>query len=68
MFLADDVLSDQNKNWIPLIKRLASIPVVGASIITVQVVVDEAGKPIFWTEPKRERLEPKKGLAINDRL
>lgn len=46
--------------WLSILARLQSVAVEqrGNAVLTIRVVVDEKGLPIFWSEPKMTRLEP----------
>jgi hypothetical protein len=51
---------DIKSGWMKIVRRLQSIaPTNGISILTIKVVVDAEGNPVFWEEPKRIKLEPK---------
>jgi hypothetical protein len=56
MPLTDDIKPD----WLNVIRRLQSVASQqkGYAIISVQVVVDATGAPVFWCEPELMKLEP----------
>jgi len=56
MLLTDDIKPD----WLNVIRRLQSVAgqQKGYAIVSVQVVVDATGTPVFWCEPELLKLEP----------
>src|SRR3990167_4613033 len=53
---------DVKPAWLNVFRRLQSIASKrngGIAVLTIRVVVDENGTPIFWTEPSCTLLEPK---------
>jgi len=54
--LTQDIKTD----WLNVIRRLQSVAGQqhGYAIVSIQVVVDETGSPVFWCEPELLKLEP----------
>lgn len=52
---------DTVPDWLNVIRRLQaeSGKQSGYALINITVMVDQAGNPVFWTEPQMTRLEPK---------
>jgi len=46
--------------WLNIIRRLQSVASQqrGYAVIAIQVVVNERGEPVFWTEPTMTKIEP----------
>ena len=55
---------DIHRNWFNVIRRIQSIGrsrnVVGCAIVSINVVINESGVPLLWSEPKCTLLEPMK--------
>ena len=51
---------DIKPGWLNVIRRLQSVSVQqrGLAIVSIQVVVDAQGNPVFWCEPSLTRIEP----------
>lgn len=51
---------DIKPDWLNVIRRLQSVAGQqrGYAIVSIQVVVDESGAPVFWCEPQLTKLEP----------
>ena len=49
-----------SRDWLNIIRRLQSVACRqrGYAILSIQVLVDETGRPVFWTEPEMVKLEP----------
>lgn len=57
--------------WFGIIRSLRSVGRSGGlSVVTLQVVVDEHGKPLLWGNPSAVRLNPRQEAReiINDLL
>ena len=58
------VPEDVHKNWFNVIRRIQSVAnsrnVVGIGIVQINVVINDRGEPVLWTEPKCTLIEPKK--------
>jgi len=56
---------DIRPDWLNVIRRLQSVACQqrGYAIITMSVVVDAAGRPVFWESPRMTQLEPAEGAA-----
>jgi len=54
------ITQDIKSDWLNVIRRLQSVACQqrGYAIVSIQVVVDESGSPVFWCEPEMMRLEP----------
>ncbi len=51
---------DIKKEWLSVARRMQSIGASeGLSIVTISVLVNSAGVPIFWTAPKKMLIEPR---------
>jgi hypothetical protein len=59
--LTDDIKSP----WLNVLRRLQSAlsGQQGYAIVSIDVVVDESNAPVFWSEPRVVKLEPKAGGA-----
>jgi len=58
---------DVRPQWFNLIRRLQSIASDGKpgfAVIAIKVLVDQDGVPVFWIEPKREAIEPKRRREV----
>ena len=57
-------VKDIHRNWFNVIRRIQSIGrsknVVGCAIVSINVVINESGVPLLWSEPKCTLLEPMK--------
>jgi len=55
---------DIHRNWLNVIRRIQSIGrsrnVVGCAIVSINVVINERGEPLLWSEPKCTLIEPMK--------
>lgn len=53
--------------WLNIVRRLISVSRSGGhAIITMRVVVDSDGQPVFWAEPDMVRIEPRgKGDVVS---
>ncbi|MFA4974451.1 MAG: hypothetical protein WC683_17735 [bacterium] len=56
---------DIRPDWLNVIRRLQSVACQqrGYAIITMSVVVDSNGCPVFWQSPQMIQLEPAEGAA-----
>ena len=54
------ITQDIKPDWLNVIRRLQSVAQRqrGYAIVSIQVVVDENGNPVFWCEPDLMKLEP----------
>ena len=54
------ITQDIKGDWLNVIRRLQSVAgqQKGYAIVSIQVVVDETGCPVFWCEPEMIKLEP----------
>ncbi len=54
--------ADLHPAWMNILRRLQSIGHTqqGITIVTIQVILDEHGKPVKWAQPTSVILEPKK--------
>ena len=54
------ITQDIKPDWLNVIRRLQSVACrqKGYAIVSMQVLVDEEGNPVFWTEPSMVKLEP----------
>ena len=52
--------ADVKSPWLNVIRRLQSVSCnqKGFAIVSIQILVDESGCPILWTEPSMVKLEP----------
>lgn len=52
--------ADVKPDWLNVIRRAQSVAATqrGFAIVTLQVVVDAEGTPVFWCEPTLTRIEP----------
>jgi hypothetical protein len=51
---------DIKKEWLSVARRMQSVSCSeGLSIVSISVLVNSAGVPIFWSEPKKILIEPK---------
>jgi hypothetical protein len=57
-------MKDIHHNWLNVIRRIQSVGrsrnVVGCAIVSINVVINERGVPLLWSEPKCTLLEPMK--------
>ena len=55
-------MKDIHRDWLNVIRRIQSIGrsrnVVGCAIVSINVVIDEHGAPLIWSEPKCTLIEP----------
>ena len=55
-------MKDIHRNWFNVIRRIQSVGrsknVVGCAIVTINVVINENGEPVIWSEPKCTLIEP----------
>ena len=55
---------EQVERWGALINRLEREARDGShSVISVDILTDETGAPLLWTEPEKTRYEPKSGAV-----
>lgn len=58
---------DIHPKWYNVIRRIQSIGrskhVIGCAIVSINVVINESGNPIIWSEPKCTLIEPKRDNA-----
>jgi hypothetical protein len=60
---------DVKKEYYSLIRRIQSVAKSqGYSIVTINVLMDQDGTPIAWTEPSQVKVEPKNGVSLLLRL
>lgn len=54
------ITEDIKPSWLNVIRRLQSVCARnhGAMIIAINIVVDENGNPVCWTEPNTRLIEP----------
>lgn len=62
-------MSDRLVKWDNLTKRLAGVAErecveKGFAIMSVQILVDTTGEPVFWTEPELIKIEPRIGATV----
>ena len=61
-------VKDIHRNWFNVIRRMQSIGrsrnVVGCAIVSINVVINDSGAPLFWSEPKCTLLEPMKDNTL----
>ena len=50
---------DIHRKWYNVIRR-SSKNVVGCAIVSINVVINDRGVPVIWTEPKCTLIEPMK--------
>jgi hypothetical protein len=52
---------DIRPDWLNVIRRLQSVgrKQAGYAVVTIQVVVNADGRPIFWNDPEVKLLEPR---------
>jgi len=51
---------DIDPSWLPVIRRLQSVAKSqGLAVISINILVDEFGKPKAWTSPEKTKIEPK---------
>lgn len=55
--------------WDSLTKRLAGVAERectdrGFAMLSIQILVDTTGQPVFWTEPTLTKLEPRVGATV----
>jgi len=58
----DLALLEEYRPWIPFLKRLVSASrraLIGYTAITITVIVDQHGQPLYWTPLQRTSLEPR---------
>ena len=55
-------MKDIHPAWLNVIRRIQSIGrsrhVVGCAIVSINVVINESGEPLIWSEPKCTLIEP----------
>ncbi len=55
---------DIRRPWLDVVRRLQQVARQGnreqLAVVSIRVLVDTQGLPVFWTEPKRTVLEPKR--------
>jgi len=55
---------EQIERWGTLINRLERFARDGShSVISIDILTDESGAPLLWTEPTSQRYEPKSGAV-----
>ena len=55
---------EQVERWGALVNRLEREARDGShSVISVDILTDETGAPLLWTEPTKTRYEPKSGAV-----
>jgi hypothetical protein len=55
-----DAPLDLKKEWLNVARRMQSIASSeGLSIVSISVLVNSCGIPIFWSEPKKILIEPR---------
>lgn len=55
-----DIPLDLKKEWLSVARRMQSIASSeGLSLISISVLVNSSGVPIFWSEPKKILIEPR---------
>lgn len=49
-----------NEQWEKILKRITGKgrEQRGLAVVSIQVVVDSEGNPLFWFEPEMKRIEP----------
>jgi hypothetical protein len=54
--MTDDIRPD----WLNVVRRLQSVGYSqkGYALVSIQIMVDCDGTPVFWTEPQLLRFEP----------
>lgn len=51
---------DIQPQWFPLIRRLQSVAKSdGVSVITMKILVNKDGYPVFWLSPEVQYVEPR---------
>lgn len=55
--------------WENLIRRLSGVAErectnKGMAVITVEILVDSTGEPVFWSEPRITKIEPRIGATV----
>ena len=57
-------MKDIHRNWFNVIRRIQSVGrsknVVCCAIVSINVVINESGVPLLWSEPKCTLIEPMK--------
>ena len=55
------ITEDVKPQWLNVVRRLQSAchGNQGYAVLSIRVLVNGAGEPVCWTEPKRVKLEPK---------
>ena len=58
---------DIKPDWLNIIRRLQSMSSKnnGTAILTIKVLINENGTPLFWTEPTIDRLEPRRHESLD---
>lgn len=52
---------DIKRGWLSVARRAQSISKTGSlALISVTVLVNQEGEPIFWLEPSRKKIEPRR--------
>ena len=54
------ITEDIRPDWLNVVRRLQSVACRqrGYAIVSISVIVDENGTPVFWSEPDLLKLEP----------
>lgn len=55
--------------WESLVKRLSGVAErectnKGMAVVTIEVLVDSTGEPVFWSEPRIVKIEPRIGATV----
>ena len=59
------IIEDIKSNWLNVVRRMqaALYNQQGYAIVSIDVIVDSDNNPVFWSEPRVVKLEPKTGGA-----
>lgn len=52
---------DISPNWLNIVRRLQAEASRSnsAGVLTVQIILDPSGVPVYWTEPQLRKIEPR---------
>jgi hypothetical protein len=58
--MVDNLPLDIQKEWFSVVRRLQSVAKSnGLSLVSITVLCDQDGKPLFWLSPEKKLIEPK---------
>jgi hypothetical protein len=56
----NDIPLDVQVAWLPVIRRLQSVAKSGGiSVLSIKIVVNKDGEPLFWLSPEVQLVEPR---------